>query len=133
MSKLLKQALNESPMGSRPPIVRTMADRMCARKIAELAASERSLEKKVLAYLQRHGPKKWVKVYRHFDHGALGEIGPVLKLLASLKQIDVEELGYIQITRAGINRITKGRQDRTHEVPSISVNDRLDFPRELRD
>ncbi|MEO8048535.1 MAG: hypothetical protein ABI684_14725 [Nitrospirota bacterium] len=87
-----------------------MADRMCAMKIEDLLASERSLEKKVLAYLKKHGPKKWIEVYRHFDHGALGEVGPVLRLLASLKQIDVEALGYIQITRVGINRITKGRQ-----------------------
>lgn len=43
--------------------MRAMADRMCAMKIEELLASERSLEKKVLAYLRKHGPKKWIEVY----------------------------------------------------------------------
>lgn len=66
-----------------------------------------SLEEKVLIYLTYKGPKKWASVYLYFDQAAIGEIGPVLRALESLKRIECDNKGYVKITPAGFERITK--------------------------
>ena len=81
---------------------------MGAMKIEELLASERRFEERVLVYL-KDGPGKLTKLHLHFDRGATGEIGPALTVLASLNQIEVQESGFIQITRTGLARITRGK------------------------
>jgi hypothetical protein len=84
-------------------------------------ASEPSLEERVLLYLRRQGPKEWVAVYLHFDHGATGEIGQVLKTLASLEQIEPEKLGYIQISLAGLERLSNGGAGLNGDYPSTAA------------
>ena len=71
---------------------------------------KRSFQERVLIYLTEKGPKKFATVYTHFYQDATAaEIGPVLRILASLKQIKLDDKGYVKITQAGFERISTRR------------------------
>lgn len=67
---------------------------------------KRSLEERVLIHLIDKGPKQWAAVYLYFDD-ATGEIGPVLRALETLKQIECDDKGDVEITQTGFEQITK--------------------------
>ncbi len=68
---------------------------------------KRSLEERVLIHLTDKGPKKWAAVYLYFDQAATGEIGQVLRVLESQKQIEVDDKGYVKLTQTGFEPVTK--------------------------
>jgi predicted methyltransferase len=71
-----------------------------------ILGTQRSLEEKVLIHLIEQGSEKWAAVYLYFDD-ATGEFGPALRALESLKQIECDDKGYVEITQTGFERITK--------------------------
>lgn len=72
---------------------------------------KRSLEERVLIDFIEKGSKKWAAGYLYFDE-ATGEIGPVLRTLESLKQIERDDKAYVEITQTGFERITKEKISR---------------------
>jgi hypothetical protein len=72
---------------------------------------KRSLEERVLIHLIEKGPKQRAAVYLYFDD-ATGDIGPVLRALENLKQIECDDKGYVEITQTGCERITKEKISR---------------------
>jgi hypothetical protein len=62
---------------------------------------KRHIQHAVLLHFREKGPMNWSAVYAHFDLGATGEIGPILRNLAQWEHISVEIDGNTEITEAG--------------------------------